>query len=90
MFVLLVKQTLVQSSVDNANQLNVNGQKAAAELENVKQESTAKSVQYESEIDRLKQGKTKLGLCTCIVWILLQRFSLIKHRAIRTRRPSVR
>jgi hypothetical protein len=70
MFVLLVKQTLVQSSVDNANQLNVNGQKAAAELESVKQESAAKSVQYESEIERLKQGKSVLGLCTSIVCIL--------------------
>jgi hypothetical protein len=89
MFVLVVKQTLVQSSVDNANQLNVNGQKTAAELESVKQESAAKSVQYESEIERLKQGKRILGW-SVHHWNSLQRFSTIKHQSVRTRIPSVR
>ncbi|CAF4599641.1 unnamed protein product, partial [Rotaria magnacalcarata] len=34
---LELKQTLIQSSVDNVNQLNANGQKAIDELEKVKQ-----------------------------------------------------
>lgn len=35
----LVKQTMIQSGIDNANQLNVNGQKAIEELEKIKQVS---------------------------------------------------
>lgn len=33
----LVKQTLIQSNIDNANQLNVNEQRATEELEKLKQ-----------------------------------------------------
>ncbi|CAF4126760.1 unnamed protein product, partial [Rotaria sp. Silwood1] len=34
---LELKQTLIQSNIDNVNQLNINGQKAIDELEKVKQ-----------------------------------------------------
>ncbi|CAF0737724.1 unnamed protein product [Adineta steineri] len=52
---LEIKQTLIQSGVDNANESNINGQKAIEELDKLKQEYTQKSYDYESEIDRLKQ-----------------------------------
>ncbi|CAF3478243.1 unnamed protein product [Rotaria socialis] len=52
---LELKQTLIQSSADNVNQLNANGQKAIDELEKVKQEFVEKSNNYENEIERLKQ-----------------------------------
>jgi hypothetical protein len=32
-----VKQTLIQAGIDNANQFDVNGQKAIDELEKIKQ-----------------------------------------------------
>ncbi|CAF4134032.1 unnamed protein product, partial [Rotaria sp. Silwood1] len=53
----VVKQTLIQSNIDNVNQLNINGQKAIDELEKVKQEFAQKSNDYENEIERFKQGK---------------------------------
>lgn len=53
----LVKQTLIQSGIDNANQLNLNGQRAIDDLDKIKQEFTQKSYDYENEIERLKQGK---------------------------------
>jgi hypothetical protein len=37
LYSFLVKQTLIQSGIDNANQLNVNGQKAIEELDKIKQ-----------------------------------------------------
>ncbi|CAF1152906.1 unnamed protein product [Adineta ricciae] len=52
---LELKQTLIQSNIDNANQLNVNEQRATEELEKLKQAHTQKSYDYESEIERLKQ-----------------------------------
>ncbi|CAF3285256.1 unnamed protein product, partial [Rotaria sp. Silwood2] len=52
---LELKQTLIQSGIDNANQLNVNEQKAIDELEKVKQEFAQKSNNYENEIEQLKQ-----------------------------------
>lgn len=33
----IVKQTLIQSSADNVNELNLNGQKAIEDLEKIKQ-----------------------------------------------------
>ncbi|UJR31736.1 hypothetical protein I4U23_019216 [Adineta vaga] len=52
---LELKQTVIQSNIDNTNQLNVNEQKATEELEKIKQEYTQKSYDYENEIERLKQ-----------------------------------
>ncbi len=36
-FFILVKQTLIQSGIENANQLNVNEQKAIIDLEKIRQ-----------------------------------------------------
>jgi hypothetical protein len=36
-FYFVVKQTLIQSGIDNANQLDINGQKAIDDLEKIKQ-----------------------------------------------------
>jgi len=36
-FNFVVKQTLIQSGIDNANQLDINGQKAIDDLEKIKQ-----------------------------------------------------
>ncbi|CAF3987060.1 unnamed protein product, partial [Rotaria sordida] len=49
---LELKQTLIQSGIDNANQSDINGQKAIDELE---KEFTQKSYDYENEIERFKQ-----------------------------------
>ena len=58
-YTFLVKQTLIQSGIDNANQLNLNGQKAIDDLEKIKQEYTQKSYDYENEIERFITGLDK-------------------------------
>ena len=57
---LLVKQTLIQSGIDNANQLNINGQKAIEELDKIKQVTSSMSRRWiEKTID-------SSGTCTKI------------------------
>jgi len=51
---LELRQTLIQSSSENVNQLNLNERKTLDELERIKQDFQQRSVEYEKDIEQLK------------------------------------